>query len=210
MRNPVEVFVDKYRQEAYVYFDKNICELPRKESGEFNESGGGMQNNDADAFRHAYVSGVMTQIFSEPISEKMGLVVEWRGKNPENQKNMDLWNNSVGRKYGKQANTKEELADFLKQALENGELILSLDDLRKYEGKTSLQIDDEKPVVVLKENETGRNEVFLNLLKGEVMDREAFVSSIEGGEYSGYNIASINNIATPISKPDQVSSNNLG
>ena len=71
--------------------------LTRKESGEFNETGGGMQNTDADAFRHSYVSGIMTQIFSEPISEKMGLIVEWRGKTPEMQKPMDLWNNSIGR-----------------------------------------------------------------------------------------------------------------
>ena len=48
------------RQEAYIYFDKNIRELPRKE-GSFDESTGEMSNNDADAFRHAYVSGVFTQ-----------------------------------------------------------------------------------------------------------------------------------------------------
>ena len=49
------------RQEAYIYFDKNIRELPRKKDGSFDESTGEMSNNDADAFRDAYVSGVFTQ-----------------------------------------------------------------------------------------------------------------------------------------------------
>ena len=41
------------RQEAYIYFDKNIRELPRKKEGSFDESTGEMSNNDADAFRQA-------------------------------------------------------------------------------------------------------------------------------------------------------------
>ena len=210
MKNPIDEYIDIYRQEAYVYFDKNIRSLPKKESGEFDESGGAMHNNDVDAFRHSYVSGVMAQQWSVGIAELMGVAVEWLGRNPENQKNMDLWNNSIGRKYGKQAKSREELAELLKQALENGEFIISLDDARKYEGKTSYKIDSNKPIIVLKENKTGRNELFYDFLSGNIMDREVFANSIESCQYPGYTVASIDGKSTPMSKPDGIAANNLG
>ena len=123
---------------------------------------------------------------------------------------MDYWNNEVGRKYGKKAKLKQELAELLHRALKNGELIISLDDPRKFGGETSFQIDSNKPVIVLKESETGRNELFCDLSNGNVFDRESFVASIGNGEYPGYTVASIDGLATPMSKPDSVASNNLG
>ena len=45
MKNPIDSYIDIYRQEAYVYFDKHIHSLPKKESGEFDESGGGTHNS---------------------------------------------------------------------------------------------------------------------------------------------------------------------
>jgi len=41
------------------------------------------------------------------------------------------------------------------------------------------------------------------------MDSITFVSLIESGEYSGYEVATINGIATPKSKPDFTPGNNL-
>jgi len=210
MRNPIEIILDKFKKEAYTYFDQNIHKLSKTKAGEFDESGGAMQNNDADAFRHAYASGSVTQWASAYVAEKLGQIVEWKGNNPKNQKNMDLWNNSIGRKYGKQTKTKKALADTLKKALENGELITTPNDSRKYDGETSFQVDTEKPIIVLHEKETGRNELFLDLLKGEIMDREKFVYSINNGEYPGYKVSMIDNIATPMSKPDGRADNNLG
>lgn len=99
IKNPIQSYVDLYRQEAYVYFDQNIRRLPIDASVQFDESGGEMRNNDADAFRHAYVSGAMTQRWGEKITELLGLVVEVLGRNPEAERNMDLWNNGVGRKF---------------------------------------------------------------------------------------------------------------
>ncbi|NDD67024.1 hypothetical protein EBZ35_05185 [bacterium] len=64
--------------------------------------------------------------------------------------------------------------------------------------------------MVIHENETGRNELFCDLVTGNVFERETFVLAIESGEYSGYTIASIDGLDTPISKPDSVISNNLG
>lgn len=64
--------------------------------------------------------------------------------------------------------------------------------------------------LVLKENETGRNEVVFDLSNGNVFDREQFVVAIENRECSGYTVASIDGLKTPMSNPDGVASNNLG
>lgn len=63
MKKPIDILLGEYQREAYLYFDQNIRELPRQSSGEFDESHGHMKDNDVDAFRHAYLSGCMTQIF---------------------------------------------------------------------------------------------------------------------------------------------------
>jgi siroheme synthase (precorrin-2 oxidase/ferrochelatase) len=123
---------------------------------------------------------------------------------------MDLWNNAVGRKYGKIAKSRTELAMLLKRALERGELIISVDDPRKYAGVYDFQLDSAKPVIVVHENETGRNELFCDVLTGDVFEREDFVVAIETGQYSGYTTADIEGWVTPMSRPDDVVSNNLG
>lgn len=123
---------------------------------------------------------------------------------------MDLWNNAVGRKYGKVAENRDELAKKLQEALEKGELITDPDDPRKYRGNESSQIDINKPVAVIQESKTGRNKYFLDLVKLTVFSREEFVSEIKQGNYAGYLVANVESIETPVSKPDGVSANNLG
>ena len=66
------------------------------------------------------------------------------------------------------------------------------------------------PVIVIEESDTGRNEQFLDLVSGKAMSRATFVTKIQNGEYGGYTIANIDNIQTPMSKPDHRSDNNLG
>jgi hypothetical protein len=68
----------------------------------------------------------------------------------------------------------------------------------------------EKPVVVLQEDENGRNQIFFDLLEGTLMDASTLVCLIHSGAYSGYEVATINGVATPKSKPDFTSANNLG
>ncbi len=210
IKNPIKSYVDLYRQEAYVYFDQNIRRLPIDASGQFDESGGGMRNNDADAFRHAYVSGAMTQRWGEKITELLGLVVEVLGRNPEAERNMDLWNNAVGRKYGKKTRSLGDLAAHLQRVLDAGELIVSLNDPRKYEGRWRYSIDSCKPVVVIEETDTGRNQLFFDPVTGDVLDREYFVLAIKNQEYSGYRVALMAGVEIPVSKSDDSSDNNLG
>lgn len=110
----------------------------------------------------------------------------------------------------------KKLAELLKSALKNKELIETIDqkkDSRQYQEDLSEEkskVDPNKPVIVLSEKDTGRNEWFLDLLKGIVMDKDTFVNQINAGQYPGYNVANIYDERTPMSKPDGSSANNLG
>lgn len=185
--NKLKQIKKEAENEAYLYFHENIRHLPKTEEGNWDFKTGEFINNDVDAFRHTYVSGVFTQKFNEAAANILGQLKELEGdlkrNQPPEQKNMDLWNNQVGRKYGSLSTTRNELANL---------------------------IDSNKPIIVVEENETGRNEWFLDLAKGTLLSRDQFVQAIGSGTYPGYLVADINNISTPMSKPDGVSANNLG
>lgn len=206
---------DEARNEAYEYFDKNIRPLKKESSGRVDSGAAGLENNDVDAFRHAYVSGVFTQVYSEETADILGRLNEYitfdlysNSKDPRSL-NMDLWNNSIGRKYGKEAKSRQELLKLIHEALKNGELIIDLDDSRKYEGASNDPSNKSKPLVVLEEGEKGRNLTFLDMISGEVMGRDIVVARIEAGNYPNYTVKVINGISTPVSKPDGRETNNL-
>ncbi|MBT3235097.1 MAG: hypothetical protein HN353_04035 [Bdellovibrionales bacterium] len=203
------------RDEAYQYFDKNIRSLTKDSEGKVDPKALGLTDNDVDAFRHAYVSGVFTQVYNEEAADIFGRINEYSplswysdSKNPGSL-NMDLWNNSIGRKYGQKVKNRKELLKKIHEALRNGELIVEPKDNRKYEGKTSNSLNKSKPVIVLKEGEKGRNEVFFDLIKNIMLSREEFVASIESGDYPAYSVKIINGLPTPVSKPDGRETNNL-
>ncbi|RAP33310.1 hypothetical protein DID77_03325 [Candidatus Marinamargulisbacteria bacterium SCGC AG-439-L15] len=62
----------------------------------------------------------------------------------------------------------------------------------------------------MQESEIGRNQYFLDCSTGDILDRDAFVTAIESGKYPGYTVSTIDSIKTPLSKPDKVTTNNLG
>jgi hypothetical protein len=98
------------------------------------------------------------------------------------------------------------IAKMLRRPIEE----LLKDKVKELLKKLLGSVDPLKPVIVLKESKTGRNELFVDQLTGSLMDREEFASLIESGQYSGYTVASIDGLATPMSKPDKVTANNLG
>ena len=57
---------DRAQAEAYEYFDRNIRALPKSSDGKINPRARGLEDNDVDAFRHAYVGGVFTQEYGLP------------------------------------------------------------------------------------------------------------------------------------------------
>ena len=178
------------RDEAYEYFDKNIRNLVKSTGGKVDLAAHGLADNDVDAFRHAYVSGVFTQVYSEKIADVFGRINEYSpfswysdAKNLGAALNMDLWNNSIGRKYGKKTQDRKELLKLIHDALKKGELITDPQDERKYDGISSNSINKTKPIIVLKEDENGRNEIFFDLVKGEVLSHKDFVLAIQHGHY---------------------------
>ena len=206
---------DEARDEGYEYFDKNIRKLSKTSDGLIDPSAKGLEDNDIDAFRHAYVSGVLTQEYNETAADILGRLNEFltldlyfNSKDPRGL-NMGLWNNSVGRKYGKICKTRQELLESIHNALNSGELITSLDDTRKYEGARSNPENNNKPVIVLREHSTGRNELFFDLTKNKVMTCDDFLTAIEKGKYPAYSIKNIKGKPTPVSKPDSRKTNNL-
>lgn len=94
--------------------------------------------------------------------------------------------------------------------MKNGELITDINDSRKYEGDTRNSVTREKPVVVLQEGKKGRNELFYDTIKRQILSVEEFIALIEGGQYPGYSVKVINGLSTPVSNPDNRGTNNLG
>lgn len=210
MRIPFYGLRNEAEAEAYSYFHHNIRPLPQDSSGKTDIYSGKLWNNDADAFRHAYVSGVFTQEYGKRIAEVFGSLNEFSAvEKPKDEENMDLWNNNVGRKYGLCTSSRKELLDLIRQALQDGELIITPHDSRKYQGSYH-KIDPQKPVVTCKETKTGGNESFLDLQTFELMSREEFCGKIESGLYPGYTTAHLDALVIAVSKPDGILKNNLG
>ncbi|MBU6154686.1 MAG: hypothetical protein KGP28_10325 [Bdellovibrionales bacterium] len=207
---------EEARVEVYDYFDRSIRRLPRDKEGLIKIVGVGLDDNDVDAFRHAYVSGVFTQEYGEKTAEILGLLNEYdpigqssNSADPRSR-NMDLWNNRVGRKYGGKTSGRKGLLKLIHQALKAGELITDLKDPRKFSGKTTPPKRMAKPIIALQKSKSGRVEMYFDLLKRVSMTREELVSSIQSGAYSGYSIKIIRGVETPVSKHDGKTGNNIG
>lgn len=123
---------------------------------------------------------------------------------------MDLWNNRVGRKYGKKTNGRKTLLKLIHKALKNGELIIELQDKREYTGKQTAPKRIYKQIIALSKSKSGRNEIYYDLLKKTVMTRDELVNSIQVGNYPGYTVKLIRGINTPVSRRDGKRLNNIG
>ena len=214
MKNPWTL-KDEARDEAYIYFDREIRPLTKDSLGKVDPFAKGLENNDVDAFRHAYVSGVFTHEYSETTADIFGRLYEMNpfGRSQPGDPaatNMDLWNNAVGRKYGLKAKDRKSLLKMIHKALEDGELIITPKDKRRYEGATHNPVNKSKPVIVLQESKKGRNEVFFDTEKKTILTAGEFASLIESGLYPGYTVKMIKGMPTPVSNPDSRGTNNLG
>ena len=97
-----EALMDLYKR-----LDKDLRPLPKKPDGNIDPYGLGLEDNDLDALRYAYISGVYTLEYNEGTSELMGRLNELTSFDSRStsdlSENMDFWNNSAGRLYGKKA-----------------------------------------------------------------------------------------------------------
>ncbi len=107
-------------------------------------------NNEADAFKHAYMQATLAIRGNQDLAKFLGDGHEQQGADrgqPSGEENMDLWNNYQGRKIANQIMKEygsmikfylpEQLGDIVSEKvmekMRNGELITRPDDTRKYE-----------------------------------------------------------------------------
>lgn len=200
--------------EVYMFIDEYIKELPKSASGQINEFEDGFVDNDVDALRHAYVSGVYTMEYGSAVAEILGrmheLVFSDSSSSHPQSENMDLWNNSIGRKYGKVSKTREELFFNLKKALDSGELIITPNDKRKYTGDKYIKRKPKSFVIKIEERKSGMNVLFYDISQKEVMTKQEFLNRIKEKKYPNYTIKNVKGEEIPVSKKDRFKFNNLG
>ena len=124
-----------YGAEAYLQYEKVFnVKLLRNKNGVVDFRYTKARNNQIDAFRHAYVSGVFAKKYGKAIAKIFGNCKEFWDDIFYNQtsqeKNMDYWNNSIGRRYGIKSDNYDDLALKLKIAIDNKELIIDINDKR--------------------------------------------------------------------------------
>lgn len=87
----------------------------------------GDRNDDQnDAFRHAYWNALMASRFGEDWAEDYGTAHEQRPQNEAAREAMDLYNNEVGRRIASENPdaSSEELAALVERAVRNGEMVV--------------------------------------------------------------------------------------
>ena len=179
---------------------------------EISIHGHGLVDNGIDALRHSYVSAVYVIEYGVDTADILGRLREYfHSTDAEiNSRNMDLWNNSFGRSYGKKFNRGEELFFALLKALKNRELIITPNDSRKYKGAKGINRLPKSFVIKVKENRTGANLEFFDIRNKQMMTKEQFIESIKAGRYPGYAVRKHSSGEFPYSTRDKFSFNNLG
>ena len=121
---------NKYSQELYAK-----TKFYQKRYGFKLESlDGDTHNNEADAFKHTYMSAELTVYLGSRISYMIGKMHEDNNKyNTPEEYNMDMHNNSKGIEIGKtikfgifKKNLDDIIAEKVMQCMNNGELITTI------------------------------------------------------------------------------------
>ena len=110
-------------------------------------------NNESDAFKHAYMQAILQFDWGSVGSNIGGYYHELKGllnNQPNEEANMDMWNNEIGREIGrnikkfvmgkrKSEYPKEKIEDMIAEEIvkrmKNGELITNPKDNRSYKNK---------------------------------------------------------------------------
>ena len=130
-------------------FNKNVLSATYKAQRKYGfDIGSGEHatwNNEADAFKHAYMQWFLSWYAGEKKARELGDMHENETPNaPSGERNMDLWNNAIGREIAyemKQGNfdllDDESVSDVasrkIYERMQKGELITTPNDRRKFE-----------------------------------------------------------------------------
>jgi len=124
-------------------------------------------NNEADAFKHAYMQWDLAYNHGEKVAKALGDMHEKETPNaPLGERNMDLWNNAIGREIAQEMKknpdwdlldkeTAREIASkIIYEKMQNGELITNPDDKRKYENMDLERLSEKDRIYAKEEYET--------------------------------------------------------
>lgn len=209
MKTPKE-YRDEAENEAYAFFDAHIRPLPKNSDGQINKVAPGFVDNDVDAFRHAYVSGRFVHIYNDTFASLLGWLNEVWSPSSVHGKNMDLWNNAVGRKLARKHRSKNALASAVAKALKDGELIAFPEDARVYGQAALPKPSGDFSVVAIKKNQNGANELYYDFNLDTVLSKDDFVAEIHGGKYPAYSIRTRNGTPYPVARSNKSGADNLG
>ena len=92
----------------------------------FNSGLTGARNGEQDAYRHCVATGEISRLTNETTANLAGLYHEITHPNPENERSMDIHNNSIGAKIGSNANSFETIENACMAAVSDGRLQTSL------------------------------------------------------------------------------------
>lgn len=135
------------RNEFNEYILKKTYEYQKKHGFKIGTGAYATWNNEADAFKHAYMQAYLSLRYGETVSKFLGDFHELEGyKAPREERNMDLWNNSIGRevayeikkqlgsdiKYYSKEFVYDMAAKKILKLMKKGELIVTPEDRRLY------------------------------------------------------------------------------
>lgn len=181
MNNPIDEFKNEMYEKTKYYQKKYGFKIG---NGKYDT-----WNNEADAFKHAYMQAVAQFNWGGFISGFGGYYHEIEGlKNnqPIAEANMDLWNNEIGREIGQnirkftRGKLKSEypkevienmIAEEIIRRMKNGDLITNPKDSRSYLNK-KLKIYEIKNLIKKFENFTG----YAANLKNKILKDKIFTS----------------------------------
>ena len=131
------------------------------------------------AYRHAYGSAVLSREFGSLVANTLGQVNEFDffgfRDNPFAEKNQDLWNNAVGREIGSDNPSGRTVADRVKAAIQNGDLIIDENTDQRIYGK------DVIPVSIRRKSASAT--IANTIIIGESASDTFFLTSISGFDY---------------------------
>lgn len=101
-------------------------------------------NNEADAFKHAYMQWILDYYFDSETAKNLGDMHENETPNaPAGERNMDLWNNAISREISYEMKSGDKILNLVSvkdiaarkivEKMRAGELITSPDDPRQFE-----------------------------------------------------------------------------
>lgn len=138
--NPKRLFSNKMINDTIKYQQKYGFEIGQNNS---------TWNNEADAFKHAYMQAILALRTNEQIAKFLGDSHEKSGVDkgqPQGEDNMDRWNNKQGRNIAKEiikeygfnaklypnATLENIIAEKIIKQMQNGDLITKPSDTREY------------------------------------------------------------------------------